>query len=132
LTDSLGEDSDGRYSRFEESGKWIAEMGEQHVEVKSLAAGETSSEDFMSGALATLGMLDEKVEKIDVRLGQIETRMKELEKEEKEAEGMEKEKEPSKQRKRKDREEGSNGLRRSKRLRSSEQENASLGKGCSS
>jgi hypothetical protein len=32
LTDSSGEDSDGGYSRFEASSKWIAEMGEQLVE----------------------------------------------------------------------------------------------------
>jgi hypothetical protein len=122
--DSSGEDSDGGYSRFEESSKWVAEMGEQLVEAESSV---TSSEDFMKGALATLDMLDEKVERVDVRLGQIEIRMKGLEERGKEAEIMKKEDEPSK--KRKVREESNHGIRRSERLRPKRAGGSQLGKG---
>jgi hypothetical protein len=122
--DSSGEDSDGGYSRFEESSKWVAEMGEQLVEAESSV---TSSEDFMKGALATLDMLDEKVERVDVRLGQIEIRMKGLEERGKEAEIMKKEDEPGK--KRKVREESTHGIRRSERLRPKRAGGSQLGKG---
>jgi hypothetical protein len=78
LTDSSGNESDGGCSRFEESSRWIAEMGEHAVEVDSTLPRDTSDEDFMKGALATLDMLDERVERVGEKLEQIEMRVMKL------------------------------------------------------
>jgi hypothetical protein len=75
LTDSSGDESDGGCSRFEESSRWIAEMGEYTVEVDSTSPRDMSDEDFVKGALATLDMLDKRVERVGERLEQIEVRV---------------------------------------------------------
>jgi hypothetical protein len=110
------------YSRFKESGRWKAEMGEHLMEAEPVVSEETSNEDFVKGALATLDMLDEKVERVDVRLEQIETRVKELGKR-----GDGKKKEVSK--KRKIREEDGGGPRRSERLRPKQAGGSQVGNG---
>jgi hypothetical protein len=60
LTNSSGDESDGGFSRFEESSRWIAEMGEHTMEAESVVPGDVSNEDFVKGALATLDMLERR------------------------------------------------------------------------
>jgi hypothetical protein len=122
LMDSSGEDSDGGYSRFKESGKWIAEIGKHLVEAEPVTSEKTSNEDFLKGALGTLDMLDEKVERVGARLEQIETRVKELGER-----GEGKKKEVCK--KRKIREEDSGGPRRCERLGPKQAGGGQVGKG---
>jgi hypothetical protein len=118
--DSSGEESDGRYSRFEESSRWIKEIGEHIVEAKPLVMEETSNEDFVNRALATLDMLDEKMERVGLRLEQIETRVKEM--------GLKRGREEA-SRKQKINEGDSGGLRRSERLRPKGTGGGQVGKG---
>ncbi len=52
LTDSSeGEPEDG-YTRFDEPGRWIAEMAEDAAEAGSVGPRDASDEDFVKGALA--------------------------------------------------------------------------------
>ncbi len=97
------------------------------METEPLAAEEMSNKDFVKGALATIDILDEKVERVDARLEQIEVRMKELRKRGEEAERVKMEKEVSK--KRKIREEDGNGPKRSERLRPKRAGGGQVGKG---
>jgi predicted nucleic acid-binding Zn-ribbon protein len=60
---------------------------------------EQQQQEFLKKALATLDMLDERAEKIDVRLEQIEAWMIELKKEEEEEEEEKKREEGAKRRK---------------------------------
>lgn len=63
--------------RFEESGRWIAETGGQCTKAMPQAIDEVGGIDmgehkeqqqyFVRRVLATLDMLDERAEKIDVR-----------------------------------------------------------------
>ncbi len=78
LTDSSGDESEGGCTRFEESSRWIAEMGEGATEADPVLPRDTSDEDFVKGALATLDMLDERAEKMGERLEEIEKRVMRL------------------------------------------------------
>jgi hypothetical protein len=75
LTDSSGDESENKCTRFEESRRWIAEMGELSVEAGPTLPGDTSHEDFVKGALATLDMLDERAGRMGERLEEIERRV---------------------------------------------------------
>jgi hypothetical protein len=78
LTDSSGDESDGRLTRFEESSRWKAEMEGRATETEPAVPEDVSNEEFVKGALATLDMLDEKGERVSARLEQIKVRVKEL------------------------------------------------------
>jgi hypothetical protein len=96
LSSSSEDESEDKYLRFKESGRWIAEIGGQCTEARPQAIDEMDSEgmgehkeqqqDFVKKVLVTLDMLDERAEKIDMRLEQIEAQMVELKKEEEEEE----------------------------------------------
>jgi hypothetical protein len=80
---------------------------------------DTSNKDFVKGALASLDMLDDKVERVGARLEQIETRVRELGEKKKEV------------RKKRRIQEGDNGgPQRSERLRPKLAGGGQLGKGC--
>ncbi len=78
LMDSSGDESKGGCTRFEESSRWIAELGELAVEAGPVLPKDTSDKDFVKGALATLNMLDERAEKMEEKLEEIERRVMRL------------------------------------------------------
>ncbi len=117
LTDSSGDESEDGCTRFRESSRWIAEMGEHAVEVDPVVPRDTSDEDFVKGALATLDMLDERAERMGEKLEDIERRVRKL------GEGKE-----AVQARKRVRRENSGDLRRSERLRSRQTGGGQLGK----
>jgi hypothetical protein len=89
LTSRSEDEAEGKYARFEESSRWIAEIGGQGTRAKPHTGIEAEDErvgqherarqqGFENKALTTLDLLDERAEKIGVRLEQIEARMIEL------------------------------------------------------
>jgi hypothetical protein len=78
LTDSSGDEFEGGCTRFEESSRWIAEMGERAMEADPVLPKDTSDEDFVKGVLATLDMLDERAERMGEKLEEIERRVMRL------------------------------------------------------
>jgi hypothetical protein len=92
-------------------------MGEHAVEVDSTAPRDVSDEDFVKGALATLDMLDERVERVGERLEQIEMRVMKLG-----------ERKKAVRKRRRVEEEDSGVLRRSERLRPKSTGGGQLGK----
>jgi hypothetical protein len=78
FTDSLGDELEGECMRFEESGRWIAEMGRHALEAESALPTDTSDEDFVKGALVALDMLDERAVKVKEKLEEIERRVMRL------------------------------------------------------
>ncbi len=117
LTDSSGDEFEGGCTRFEESSRWIAEMGEHTTEAELVLPRDTSDEDFVKGALATLDMLDDRAERMGERLEEIERRVMRL------GEGK-----GAVHVKKRLRREDSGNLRRSERLRSRQTGGGRLGK----